>query len=203
MTQFMNYTKGLIEAFANAQDEIPVIKKNQKGHNYKYADLDSCVSALKPIIRKHGLFYTTLPFIHESGLNGIRVVLFHLKSEGVMSGELLIPNAPDLRGQNVYQTQGSGITYNRRYAICIFFNLLADEDVDGRTGVTSKPVQRNVLNVKVEKPALEDDRFAEAVRMLKEGEIKLNQITDNYTMSDAQMKVIDKVIGQQLKSKKK
>jgi hypothetical protein len=153
----------LIKALLSAQKEFPAIPKNKKNpfHNSMYADLDSILDLVNPVLRIHGLLITqlvetdlTTSYSYESATSidsnerdktvkrneavnlthpGVilRTKLFHESGEYI---ESTYPIAYDTNPQK----RGSEVTYARRYAICALLNITADTDDDGN-GAAVKP----------------------------------------------------------------
>ena len=124
--------KNLFKALSNFQSECPVIHQDTKGFNYTYADLSKIHSIINPILRKHGLCITQ-PLENE----GIRTILYHLESGESLESYIIIPRV-ELKGQNDYQSYGSGITYFKRYSISAMLSIITDKDLDA-CGVQEKP----------------------------------------------------------------
>ena len=118
--------KELYKAIVAFQSEVPTIKKNASGYNYKFADLDEITKVIKPLLTKHGLGYTQ-PL---DGTN-IKTIIFHAESGESLESVVHIPQDVELKGQNQFQVMGSAITYLRRYALSSALGLVTDEDADG------------------------------------------------------------------------
>jgi hypothetical protein len=158
------------EALSDFQLEVPILVKNTQGYGYKYVDLTEIVSTITPILSRHKLVVVQYLKGH-----GIVTELVHTPSMTKIDSYVEIPQNVNLKGQNEYQAYGSAITYFRRYQWVTICGLVADVDTDA----TGKQTNTN-------KPKLDSSRFSDAVKAVKEGTFTLEQITEHYTLSQAQ-----------------
>lgn len=119
-------TGEIAKAISLVQQGVETVPKNRTGqvgnHRYKYADLGSVWSALRPLLRDAGLAVVQLP-VEPSGLS---TLLLHASGEWI---EERMPLA--VESGATAQAQGSAITYARRYALCAALGIVADDDDDG------------------------------------------------------------------------
>lgn len=141
--------KNIYKALADFQQEVPTIKKNASGYNYKFADLEEVVKAISPVLKKHNLGYTQ-PLDGTS----LKTVLFHTESGEAIESSVEIPQGVELKGQNDFQVLGSAITYLRRYSLSSILGLVTDEDADAAgeqssapKASSSKPASEKQLNL--------------------------------------------------------
>lgn len=119
--------KEFAEDFIALQSDIPSMPKDKSGYGYKYTDLDTIISVLKPLMKKHNIgFIQTLET--RDGLNGINTTLLH-KSGDSISGFVVLPSVT-LGKTNNAQNEGAAITYFKRYALSAMFGISSDEDID-------------------------------------------------------------------------
>ena len=121
-------------ALCAAQAEFPDIGKTTKGARSKYAPLDEVLETLRPILVKHGLTSTALPFV---------------EGDAMLLRRLLIHAASDTRIECVYpvshiakppQEIGSALTYARRYSLLAICDVHpTDEDDDGERAGKGQP----------------------------------------------------------------
>lgn len=112
------------------------VKKNAKNPYFKsnYADINSVIESITPILDELGLVFTQCPDIKD-GIEVLttRVTMSDDPKEYIESNvRLLIPSAD-------MQKLGSAITYARRYALIAMFGLETEDD-DGNlaSGKVSK-----------------------------------------------------------------
>jgi len=122
--------KNYFKALANFQHQCPIIRKKTSGYGYKYADLPEIQSTVLPLLHKVGLTYSQgLDTNPKTNNNAVVTTIFHIESGEFKETYFDIPQA-DLKGQNVYQSLGSGITYLRRYSLGAALGIVIDEDND-------------------------------------------------------------------------
>lgn len=127
----------LAAAFSKAQAEIGgAIKGNvNPAFKSKYADLESVVEAIRPVIGKHGLSYIQDVETHSAAVS-VETVIFHESGEWISNGQITIPvNKADAHGF------GSALTYCRRYSLSAAFGV-APEDDDGNAAVKAAPERK-------------------------------------------------------------
>ena len=123
----------LLRAITVLQSELPVILKNKRGFNYKYADLSEIVSITRPLLTKNGLSVVQLfePRLFGEKLRTVLITrLYHVRGEYIESVIPIDVQKDDKR--NIMQSLGTSITYLRRYAYSAIIGLVSDEDTDGR-----------------------------------------------------------------------
>ena len=132
-------------ALCLAQAEYPniprskeVIVKSDKGsYKFSYAPFDHIVSAMRPILSKHGLAFSQC-------VNGdtLSTILMHT------SGEYLCDSMP-LRPGSTAQAYGSELTYKRRYSLASVLGLATEDDDDGK-GADPEKKERKSTKVAAE-----------------------------------------------------
>lgn len=112
-------------ALSKAQASLKPALKNKTNPYFqsKYADLDSCMEALKDPLSKNDLCITQLPSQNEGNLS-VTTVLGHKSGQWIMSQITMRPE------KNTPQGIGSAITYARRYGLAIT-GLVTEDDDDG------------------------------------------------------------------------
>lgn len=130
-------TGELAKALAAAQLEMDAAVKDSKNPFFKskYADLDSVLSVIRPVLGKHGIAFTQ-PL--ESDENGYYIVteLLHISGEKIGSRLKLILNKHDMQGL------GAAATYARRYcaaSICGCSQI--DDDGNEASGKVAQEVK--------------------------------------------------------------
>jgi hypothetical protein len=121
--------KNILKALVKVQSELQNLTKDTKAFKYKYVKLDKLVDAIKEPLNKNDIFFTQMP-LGEGNEVGIRTTLYHTSGEWI-STQILSPIA-ELSGQNMYQSQGSAITYLRRYSLASMLGLCDVDDTDAQ-----------------------------------------------------------------------
>lgn len=131
-------------ALLAAQSEMGNAKKGSENPYFKskYADLNAIREVAIPVLNKHGIVVLQ-PTVHLDGKNFVKTLLLHESGESLESFTEILFSKP-----NDAQSQGSGITYARRYGLQSFVNIGADDD-DGNQASTPAPatVEMQWLNL--------------------------------------------------------
>lgn len=97
----------------------------------KYADLESVIDAIKPVLARHSLAFRQATQPSEDGVI-VETIVVHAEGERSM-GTLFVPaNKKDAQGH------GSALTYARRYSLMTAFGVPAEDD-DGNAAAQSAP----------------------------------------------------------------
>jgi hypothetical protein len=137
--------KAFEKAMAAASTEMPALVKNRAVKfgttSYKHEDLAEVVSAIAPVLGKHGLshrFETTT----EPGRITVTCIISHELGHSIRNS--LSGPADNSGGKNAIQSIGSSITYLSRYALKAALGLAAAHDDDGNstTAVDKEPVAK-------------------------------------------------------------
>lgn len=114
----INYIESgeIVDAFAKAQSEFPVLTSDKDGYNYTYLTLPSILNSLRPILGKHGLVFTqgcSIRVIDDLPFVEVISQIMH-KSERIES-TLSYPLSETPKGMSEIQYMGSIQSYLRRY----------------------------------------------------------------------------------------
>lgn len=123
------YTK-----LAKAISELPAMKKDTKGFNYKYFDINQLLDEVQPVFEANGLLLLQ-PLTHIDGKPAIKTIVIDIESGDKL--EDIFPIGDDLDPQK----QGSRITYYRRYSIQSLAGMRAEDD-DGVSATQSKDTKK-------------------------------------------------------------
>ncbi len=138
--------KNYYKALAGFQQECPVLLKDTDGYGYKYVDLTKIIYSINPLMKKHGLGFTQkLGSNKDTGQACLTTTIFHAESGESDSGSVDIPLV-EMKGQNLYQSFGSGISYLKRYSLASQLGIVSDKDVDAY-GEDVKRVAVNKLDI--------------------------------------------------------
>lgn len=126
----------LATAFSAFQGEITDPIKNQVSHTSKYADLQSVLEKIRPVLSKNGLSVLQFPGNPEINKISIETVLMHNSGEWISDTYVMsaISEESRVKSTNAAQADGIIITYARRYAIMALFGLAAQDDTDANSG---------------------------------------------------------------------
>ena len=119
----------IIKALIKVQSELENSTKDTKAFKYKYVKLDKLVDAVKVPLNKNGIFFSQMPIGNNNAV-GVRTTFYHTSGEWIAT-QMLSPIA-ELGGQNLYQSQGSAITYFRRYQLASMLGLCDVDDIDAQ-----------------------------------------------------------------------
>ena len=184
-TKKENKMKHLFKALAEFQQEVPVIYKGttagQGNFAYQYADLPAIFNTINPLLAKHGLGFTQL-INHKDGNDYLNTVVFHVESGERLESSLRLMTDVELKGQNIFQSYGSQLTYFRRYGISSILGLVTDKDTDAQ-GETNK-----------KKPALAQDRFENGLAQVDNGEMtaeEFKKALTQFQLTESQTKQLE------------
>lgn len=116
-----------LDAFHN---KTPLVKASKENpfHKNKYADYNAVVSSTRGDLQEQGLRVKQVVG-HIDGNLAITTRLIHIST-----GQFIQDTAPVAHKPSDPQSQGSGITYMKRYAYVAMLDLLVDADDDGNLG---------------------------------------------------------------------
>lgn len=133
----MSETNGVYAALAAAQAEYPSVPKTRTAtvssekdgkwtkYTYNYADLADILTAIRPVLAKHGLALTQPIELLESGGLALRTSVVHADGSAIHSMlPLPMPSAKP-------QAFGSALTFMKRYALSSLLGIASEEDDDG------------------------------------------------------------------------
>jgi hypothetical protein len=132
--------KAFEKAMAAASTEMPALVKNRAVKfgttSYKHEDLAEVVSAIAPVLGKHGLshrFETTT----EPGRITVTCIISHELGHSIRNS--LSGPADISASKNAIQAIGSTITYLSRYSLKAALGLAAAHDDDGASNAVKEP----------------------------------------------------------------
>lgn len=156
----------LYKALQEFRKITPLVKASKENPYFKskYADYNVVVSETREDLEKCGLMVKQT-VSHIDTKTAIRTKLIHLES-----GEVLEDVAPVESAPNNPQTQGSGITYMKRYSYIAMLDLLVDTDDDGNLERKLKESASKSADLKAAEKAL---RACKTLGELKEKYTKI------------------------------
>lgn len=173
--------KNLFKALAEFQQEVPVIFKGstagQGNFAYQYTDLPAIFKVINPLLKKHGLGFSQITEFKD-GHDYLVTIVFHIESgETLETRTRLMPDV-ELKGQNVFQSYGSQLTYFRRYGISQILGLVTDKDTDAQGEQVKK------------KPTITVERFEKALVAIQEGKAKKDDLL-KFELTEVQQSALN------------
>jgi len=159
--------KQIATALIKAQKEMGTAVKDSTNPFFKsqYADLNAIREACMPALNANGIAVLQ-PTVHIEGKNFVRTVLLHESGETFESLTEIIYNKV-----NDAQSQGSGITYARRYGLQSLVNVGAEDDDGNNASIKELPHLPST-----------DELFKKAKKFIQEGG-HINDIKKKYKIS--------------------
>jgi hypothetical protein len=129
--------KNIDEAMLAFQADPPVLTKDKRAHQSKYADLVQATEVILPKLNSLGVTWLTATKFLDDGRFVLDYQLKHVASDTAWLGiwPLKLSDNP--------QQMGSQVTYARRYALTVATGVAAeDEDDDGGAAAGQRHAQR-------------------------------------------------------------
>jgi hypothetical protein len=173
--------KNLFKALAEFQQEVPVIFRattaGQGNFAYQYTDLPAIFKAINPLLAKNGLGFSQITEFKD-GNDYLVTIVFHIESgETLETRTRLMPDV-ELKGQNVFQSYGSQLTYFRRYGISQILGLVTDKDTDAQGEQVKK------------KPTITVERFEKALQAIADGKAKKEDLS-KFELTEVQQSALN------------
>lgn len=131
-----------ITAFQEDMLNVEILK-TKEAFGYHYADLPNIIEVITPLLKRHGIGYVHYNSYHEVlAKNVVITEVFNVDNESdVIESHTLIDDKAVLAKMNRFMTEGSAITYFRRYHLTTILGLTTDEDSDagGKRPTKQKP----------------------------------------------------------------
>lgn len=130
--QILEAKLSLLSAYTRVQANILQPKKDKQGakfkngQSYKYADLNSVISAIQEASKGIDIAYIQQP-IMNGGKSGVRNYILNSKGAIMDFGAYLL----DVGGSRPTDA-GGALTYSRRYSISSLFGIASEEDTDAQ-----------------------------------------------------------------------
>lgn len=118
----------LLSALVEVQAKFSTLPKDKSGYGYKYTDIDTVISYVRPILHEHKIgFIQSLTMIENKPALTTR--LFNSSGE-FLEDTIALPEVAVGGKTNAAQNLGASITYMKRYALCSMLGISSDEDTD-------------------------------------------------------------------------
>jgi hypothetical protein len=171
--------KDLYKALANFQYETPTIPKGKKGYGYNYAELSKTIEIIKPYLQKYELGFTQL--LRDENI--LTTILFHYPTGQSLDCDTILPKGYELKGMNLYQTDGARNTYYKRYVLLGLLGVFCeDEDTDAK----GKVEKAKDPSETPKKDSLSENQFIQLIGYIKAGKITKDQAIQKYNLTPTQ-----------------
>jgi len=138
--------EAISDALAAAQGSFETPKRSREvsvrlsaggSYSFKYAPLEAIHDAIRPALAKNGLSVQQY-LAYRAGEPFVRTIIWHSSGEWRGSDYPIFPTKEGPQGF------ASGVTYARRYGLCLALSLAPEDDDDGNAAVgnTATPVVR-------------------------------------------------------------
>lgn len=175
--------KAFYVAMNQFQANKPKLKKTKVADfgagkaKYSYNPLAKIQEAIDPVLSRFGLSYKWERQQSES-LIRIACIVSHVDGH---SESTWLESGPDSSGgKNPLQSIGSARSYLKRYTLEDALGLSSDDDDDGKKSSNGQPVPNANQWIKI-------------LEKFKTGEVELDKIKQNFSLTEAQNKEIEKL----------
>jgi Tfp pilus assembly protein PilZ len=171
----MEKVQTISKALLLAQKQMTNAKKGSLNPFFKnsYASLNDIREACMPHLNDNGIVVLQ-PTAFIDGKNFIKTILLHESGESIEALTEIIYSK-----QNDAQSQGSGITYARRYGLQSLVNVGAEDD-DGNKASNPTPQPAQVEKAWLNK---DSEQFIKAKEWLHSGDGTIDKIKAKYRLS--------------------
>ncbi len=184
-------SKNLLKACSNVKRQLPSLRRDVKGYQSYYADINQVMEVLEPIIDQNGIEIFQPLIKTPEGNDGIMTYITHLET-----GEFLSFTSGliyEIKDRNDW---GGGVTYTRRYEIVSFFGMEQKDDDDGRGAKANLPAETPPKRIPITDQHIEEledgIRSAENPAMLLAEIYKETRINGLKELSDKQFYFVRK-----------
>jgi hypothetical protein len=163
------------EAFASFQAECPPIAKRKTATvatksggtwTYKYADLDTIVRVVGPLLRKYGFSYTWDSETSKERMLACRCTLRHIGGHSITAS--FSTPTESTSPVNDQQKAASALTYARRQSLIAVLGLTTcDPDTDGNDPTPITEQQASDLDAMIEEVGASKARFLKSFEVGK------------------------------------
>lgn len=165
--KYSETTGKILPAFEAFQAEIkhPLRTADNPFYSSKYTPLDALIDHVRPVLKKHGLYFTQEPWSDPTGV-GVITTLFHTSGERMESEPYCVGVS-----KKDPQAYGAALTYARRYSLSALLGIASNSDDDAE--VASRAEIRPVLDKKYK-------GWAKALAAVKAGETSVDFLQSKY-----------------------
>ena len=183
-----------IREFQEDMENVEILKSTE-AYGYYYANLDNILTVIHPILKKHKIWYTHKTSYEVSvKCNVLETVVYCVDDvQDNFRSCTLIDNEATLAKMNRFMTEGSAITYFRRYHLTTMLGLVTDEDTDAG-GKRVKSGGRSVESRGAEKSVDFVDIFTKQAATKTHAQITKTFDAYKSQMSNDDIKAVEKII---------
>lgn len=130
----MSDEKTLYDLLAEAQSEIESPKKDKRAQlgkrEYKYADLGSVLSCIKPHLNSRGIF------LSQKSVKSEQDNIYLIETSVSKGSERIVLDTEPYQYDSDPREYGKRETYAKRYSLCKAFAIEGDQDTDGDINIS-------------------------------------------------------------------
>lgn len=130
----MSDEKTLYDLLAEAQSEIESPKKDKRAQlgkrEYKYADLGSVLSCIKPHLNNRGIF------LSQKSVKSEQDNIYLIETSVSKGNERIVLDTEPYQYDADPREYGKRETYAKRYSLCKAFAIEGDQDTDGDINIS-------------------------------------------------------------------
>jgi hypothetical protein len=161
----------LATSLCKFQSEIKDAHKDSQAYNYKYADLGTVLSLIRPVMTSHGLSLAQFP-VSDVDKIGVTSLLMHTSGQWIKETLYLPVDASNK--MSAAQSGGSVLTYARRYSAAAILGITQVDDdaaMDQGSRQPKKPAE------KAAPKGASNKQFADINEFVKAGKVAAEQLT--------------------------
>lgn len=172
--------KEIAKAFIAAQKEMenPLKEASNPYFKSKYADLNSVRAAVIPPLNEQNICVLQ-PIVNIDGKSFVKTIFLHESGEEISGLTEIIYSK-----QNDAQSQGSGITYARRYGLQSLACIGAEDDDGNKASLNDSIKENTTKNETLPLPKSEPAQLPELTKEHKKFENVKNALIDKRTTID-------------------
>lgn len=147
--EFSQSTKNIFKALADFRKVMVQPKKEASNPQFrsKYVPLELVTDAIDKVAPDHGLAHFQNVATQDEYMVGVQTVITHESGEHITFDWLWLDARPIVKGGGkgvaTTQSQGSAITYGRRYSLSSAFGIASEVDDDGNAASGNSQAHNN------------------------------------------------------------
>jgi hypothetical protein len=178
----------LFKSLEQFQFECPIIPKGKKGFGYNYAEIANTIKIIRPILHKNNIGFTQM--IYGQGI--LKTIIFHTESGQFLESDFVLPSGIELKGMNLFQTDGAKFTYYKRYCLLSMLSVFSeDEDIDAKG--QAKQIEQPAKSIIPLKRKLNEHQFISVLGALNAGQYTKEEVLNTFDLSNEQKVTIESI----------